>query len=84
MSKPKSRLELLAEFAARIRNTPDLFNDLCLQAAENLETLDNETLAVLAGPQRFTPNQVDLLLKIFPPDSAPPVRGDTVRSSDKT
>jgi hypothetical protein len=62
-----------------MRYTPDLFDEACKRAAENLDKLDNETLALLAGPQRATPEQIDLLLKILPPDAAPPERGDTAR-----
>lgn len=69
MTTPKSRAQLLAEMAAKMKYTPDLFDEACKRAAERIDELDEATLAKLAGPvKRFTPEQIDLLLKVFPPD----------------
>jgi hypothetical protein len=76
MTSPKSRTALLAEMAARMMHTPALFDEACKRAAENIDKLDEATLAKLAGPIKwFTPEQIDLLLKIFPPDGLKP-KGD--------
>lgn len=76
MPDPKSRLELLARAAARLKYAPDLVDEACRRAAESLDTLDDKKLAVLLKPQGFTPEQTDLLLKIFPPDRLLSRRGD--------
>ncbi len=76
MTNPKSRAQLLAEMAARMQFTPDLFDKACKRAAKRIDELDEATLAKLAGPvKRFTPEQIDLLLKVFPPGSPRP-KGD--------
>jgi hypothetical protein len=72
MTSPKTRAQLLAEFAARMKYTPDLLDETCKRAADNVDQLDDATLALLAGPPRFTPEQIDLLLKVFPPDRPAP------------
>lgn len=77
MTNRDDRAALVARVAARIRYTPDLFDEACRRAVERVDTLDDATLALLASTKQFTPGQVDLLLKIFPPraqrpeDSAP-------------
>lgn len=76
MTSPKSTTELLAAMAARMKYTPNLFDEAYKRAAENIDELDEATLAKLAGPiKRFTPEQIDLPLKIFPPDGPKP-KGD--------
>jgi hypothetical protein len=64
----KTRLELLAEFSARMQLTPDLFDEACRRAAEKIPELDRDKLASLAGPVRLRPGEIDLIMKIFPPD----------------
>lgn len=76
MPDPKSRLELLARAAARLRYTPDLVDEACKRAAESLDTQDDKALACLLKPQSFTPAQTDLLLQIFPLDGVQHRRGD--------
>jgi len=64
----KTRLELLAEFSARMQLTPDLFDEACQRAAEKIPELDRDKLASLAGPVHHRPGEIDLTMKIFPPD----------------
>lgn len=68
MKNKKTRLELLAEFSARMQLTPDLFDEACRRAAEKIPDLDPDKLAVLAGPVRLRPEEIDLIMQIFPPD----------------
>lgn len=49
MSKTKTNLELLAQTAIMMRYMPDLFDEGCRRAADNVAKLDNESIAVLAG-----------------------------------
>ena len=67
MKNKKTRLELLAEFSARMQLTPDLFDEACRRAAEKIQDLDPEKVAVLAGPVRLRPGEIDLVRQIFPP-----------------
>jgi len=80
MTSRESRAQLLARMAAKMKYTPDLFDEACKRAAERVGDLDEATLAQLAGPKRFTPEQIDLLLKIFPPDRLAPKGDDAAES----
>ena len=75
MTSRESRAQLLARIVAKMKYTPDLFDVACKRVADNVDELDNATLALLAGPKRLTPEQTDLLLKIFPPERPAP-KGD--------
>lgn len=77
MTNRHDRAALLAKVAAQMRYTPDLFDEACRRAAERVDTLDDATLALLASTKKFTPGQVELLLKIFPPDARRPEEPDT-------
>ena len=79
-SPEKSRAQLLAEIGARMMYTPDLFDKACERAAENIDKLDPAKLALLVRPKHFTPAQIDLILKIFPPDRPMPNGNDTTES----
>ena len=70
MKNKKTRLDLLAEFSARMQLTPDLFDEAARRAAEKIPELDRDKLAILAGPVRLRPGEIDLIMKIFPPDGA--------------
>lgn len=70
MKDKKTRLELLAEFSARMRLTPDLFDEACRRAADRVHELDAEKLAILLGPRRFGQGEIDLLPKMSPPPEA--------------
>lgn len=81
MTSRESRAQLLARMAAKMKYTPDLFDEACKRAAEHIGELDEKTLATLAGPiKRYTPEQIDLLLKIFPPDRPAPKGDDSAES----
>lgn len=67
MKNKTTRLELLAGFSARMQLTPDLFDEACRKAAEKIPELDPDKLAVLAGPVRLRPKEIDLVMQIFPP-----------------
>lgn len=79
-SPKKTRAQLLAEIAARMKYTPDLFDKACKRAAENVDKLDPAALTLLVRPKRFTPGQIDLMLKIFPPDRPMPKGNDSTES----
>jgi hypothetical protein len=68
MTSSKSRAPLLTELATKMKYTPDLFDEACKPAAERVCELDEATRARPAGPKRFTPEQIDLQLKMFPQD----------------
>ena len=80
MASPKTRAQLLAAVAARLKYTPDLFDQACRMAADNVDRLDDATLALLAGPKRFNPEQIDLLLKIFPAERPDPNSDDPTKA----
>ena len=71
MKYKKTRLELLAEFSARMQLTPDLFDEACRKAADKIHELDPDKLAALLGPTRLRPGEVELLLQVFPPAGNP-------------
>lgn len=68
MKNKKTRLDLLAEFSARMQLTPNLFDEAARRAAEKIPELDGDKLASLAGPVRLRPGEIELIMKIFPPD----------------
>ena len=80
MTSRESREQLLARMAAKMKYTPDLFDEACKRAAERVDALDEATLAQLSGPPRFTPEQINLLLKMFPPDRHSPKGDDSAES----
>ena len=80
MTDPKTRAQLLAAVAARMKNTPNLLDQACRMAAENVDKLDDATLALLAGPKRLNSEQIELLLKIFPPDRSDPNSDDAIKA----
>ena len=72
MTNPQTRAQLLAAVAARMKYAPDLFDQACKMGAASVDKLDDATLALLAGPKRFDPEQIDLLLESFPPEGPTP------------
>lgn len=80
MTSPKTRAQLLATVAARMRYTPDLFDEACKMAADNIHKLDDATLALLVRRERCTPEQIDLLVKIFPLERAGPDSDDPTKA----
>jgi len=51
--------------------TPDLFDAACRRAADKVHELDSDKLAALLGPTRLRPEEVELLLQVFPPEGGP-------------
>ena len=80
MTCREPRAQLLARMAAKMKYTPNLFDEACKRAAERVGEMDEATLAQLAGLKRFTPEQIDLLLKIYPPDRPAPKGDDAAKS----
>jgi hypothetical protein len=80
MTSPKTRAQLLAAVAARMKYTPDLFDQACKMGPDSVDKLDDATLALLVGPKRFNPEQIDLVLKIFPPERPAPNSDDPTKA----
>ena len=57
-------LALLARTAARIRNSPELFDEDCRRAADRLNNIEPSGLAILgfAKKMQLNPVQIDLLV----------------------
>lgn len=73
MTSRESKAQLLAKMAAKMKYTPDLLDEDIKRAAQGVDELDQTTLAQLAGPVRLaTPEQIELLFKIFPPEQPMP------------
>jgi ABC-type transporter Mla MlaB component len=66
MNKKIAPAQLLAKIAGQMKYTPDLFDQTCERAAENIDKIDSATLAVLLGPQRLTQAKIDLALQTLP------------------